>query len=743
MPIAFVSASSIVADPSSNTTSQSCTKPAGVANGHFLVAIASRDNDATGVTGFSSSGWQQQTFYSPSGGFPSVGILWKFAGSSEPSSYTFNQSGTSSADQFGIHILAFSGVDTSDPFLVDPAKTDSSGSSSSVPAPGVTIPSGLPAQAMMVCAFLGLGSSTTWSASTSGMTECTDDGDSWLQMATYRELRPAGASGAKTVTAGSLQGRRGVSFALRPLVLDQNITPVGISSGVAVGDVTVNVGAVTVGPNGIPSAYAPGNAIVANVIAPTGIPSAEAFGHALMDGSVSASGIPSKLAFGTTAITVGPVDITSAGGIDSSPAFGTAQVFTSINPTGIAPNPHLFGSAQILRGSRTLNPTGIPPKGIFGTATVTREVVALTTQILVKPTPRVQYELVVVARVPQSNGAPSYIQIDPLSWTSLNYSQKLNAPDTLDVDVLISTLTEPIKQRLKKPNELATELWLYRNGKVVFAGPLLGGQNQGESLSLAANGLLHYLSWMIIPQDLVFKNTDQFNIVKGTVDAWQSGPFRHLGIDTTSVGLSGVSLDITYLKSEVNNVFTKITDLAKSANGFDVNVDPASRKLQCYYPLVGVDRSSGPEAIVFDDRNVTDTNVTFSLGPQDLATDAFGAGTGSGQDGALTFYSTYQNDELRQKFGAVGIGGTFRDVSTQALNDQFTKALVDARSETLWIPGPNVKVTPDADLSAYDVGDIVDYRLHNELDIRGAFRLLSRQISVDENGVESVSASFV
>ena len=746
MAIAFVGAASSVTDPSSNTTSSSCSKPAGVANGHFLVAFASRDNDATGVTGFSSTGWQLQTFYSPSGGFPSVGILYKFAGSSEPSSYTFNHSGTSSADQFGIHILAFSGVDISDPFLVDPAKTDTSTSSASSTAPGVTIPSGLPAQAMMVCAFLGLGSSSTWSAGSSGMTECTDDGDSWLQMSTYREARPAGASGAKTVTSsGSLQGRRGISFALRPLVLDQNITTIGgITSGESFGTAKVIPGLYTLTDQGIPSTLAFGTQSVELVISPDGISSAEAFGDTnLAVNGIIPHSIPSALAFGTASVSPADYPLT-AHSINASAQFGTATIIPSvIYVTGIPQVPSVFGAAQILKGARTLNPLGIPPKNLFGTATVTREALALTSEILVRPTPRVTYELVVVARIPQSNGAPQFIEIDPLNWTSIKYSEKLSAPDTLDVTVLVSTLTDPIRQRLEKPSELATELWLRRNGKLVFAGPLAGGQFNGEEISLAANGLLSYLDWMVITSDLVFKTTDQFNIVKGLVDSWQSGSFRNFGIDTSSMGTSGINLDVTYLKNEVNNVYTKVSDLSKAANGFDVSVDPTTRKLQLYYPYRGVDRSSGPEAIVFDNRNVTDTNITFSLSNQDLATDAFGVGTGSGPTDGKVFYSTRQNDELRSKFGAVGITGSFRDVGNQAQNDQYTQALIDARTETLWIPGPNVRVTSDADLDQYDVGDTVDYRLHNELNIRGAFRLLARAVDVDEDGIETLSASFV
>jgi hypothetical protein len=126
-----------------------------------------------------------------------------------------------------------------------------------------------------------------------------------------------------------------------------------------------------------------------------------------------------------------------------------------------------------------------------------------------------------------------------------------------------------------------------------------------------------------------------------------------------------------------------------------------------------------------------------------LATIAYGIGTGSGQDEASTFYSVKKNDELLPKFGGVGISSLFRDVSTQAINDARTQALIDSRGETLWIPGPNVRVTSDADVDKYDIGDRVSYELHNQMNVRGSFRLMSRTIEVAENNTETVSTKFV
>jgi hypothetical protein len=106
------------------------------------------------------------------------------------------------------------------------------------------------------------------------------------------------------------------------------------------------------------------------------------------------------------------------------------------------------------------------------------------------------------------------------------------------------------------------------------------------------------------------------------------------------------------------------------------------------------------------------------------------------------FFSHAYAEELRSQYGRVDYFASFRDISSQAQLDQLTVAIGSARMGALWIPGPNVRVTPDSDLSDYNVGDTVSYTLHNELGVQGAFRLLQRTVSV-QDGTETVTASFV
>ena len=351
------------------------------------------------------------------------------------------------------------------------------------------------------------------------------------------------------------------------------------------------------------------------------------------------------------------------------------------------------------------------------------------------------YDLVVVARVPQVNGPPALIEVDPIEWKDLKYGNTLSASQDLEASCLISSVTEAILQRLRQLSELATELWLYRNGRVVFAGPLVGWRSSGESLTLSAQGLLAYLNLMVVTADLRFDQVDQFAVVKTLVDQWQALDYGNFGIDTANVGASGVLRDGTYLKSELHNVGQRVAELGQRINGFDAEVDPVTRGLKLWYPVKGVDRSSGEDAIVVDARNITSGDTLCSVAAGDLASEAFGTGSSAGGDSTL--FSTQSNTELRARYGRTAITGTWSDVSEQTTLDAHTKGMLDARAETLIVPGPDVRVTPDADLDDYSVGDTIAYDLASQLGISGAFRIRKQNVSVSSTGQESVTLEFV
>lgn len=431
-------------------------------------------------------------------------------------------------------------------------------------------------------------------------------------------------------------------------------------------------------------------------------------------------------------------------------AAGTEQIATVLRATAVADVGTGTETVAIMRISAMADTAAgvdiITGSGPFvhdsGVGTEDISVVIIPfTLVLRRPTEPIVYDLVVLARIPQSSGPPTFVEVDPIEWKTLTYSNTLGEPQELTATCQLSSITEGILQRFREPHALATELQLTRNGRVVFVGPLLGGQSSGETLTLQAQGLLAYLRRMVIAQDLKFVGSDQFTIVKSMVDQWQSLEYGNYGIDTSGVTTSGNTRDAAYLRDELHNVGVRVSELGKSVIGFDAEVDPVSRRLQLWSPGKGVDRSTGEDAIVFDGRNVTSGDILFSVAPGDLASEGFATSKPPTSD--TTLYSTVSNLELRAQYGRCGITNTYSDISEMTVLDAANQGAINARQRVLLLPGPKVRVTPDADLPDYSEGDTVSYEVGGRLGVTGAFRIRKRTVNAEATGQESVDLEFV
>lgn len=351
------------------------------------------------------------------------------------------------------------------------------------------------------------------------------------------------------------------------------------------------------------------------------------------------------------------------------------------------------------------------------------------------------YEVVVVSRSPQPSGPPLLATVDPVAWRTLSWVDELSAAQQLTVECLAAGLVESVAARLADPT-WPSELWCYRDGGLVFAGPYRGLRVDGERVTIVARGLLDYLRHMIVVADLTYTQVDQLTIAAGLVDQWQALEYGHFGIDTSTVGTSGVLRDATYLRDELHPVARRVDELGRRRNGFDVAVDPLSRKLRLSWPQQGADRSTGDDAVVFDSRNVASPNVVISAAPEDIASDGYGTGTTSSGPGS-TLYSVQADLEVRARYGRTAVTGTFDSVALQSTLDEHVLGLVDARAAGLVVPGPDARNAPDADLGGFEVGDTVSYEASSVLPVSGAFRVRKRTVRVAATGQETISLEFV
>lgn len=652
-------------------SSVTVNRPSGVQVGDFLIAFVARSQTARNTSGFVATGWNSRGFAAGSSSFPPVGVLTRTVVSGEASSYSFRSSGYSGIDQFVVHILALTGVDTNNPILAGPTKRDASNNTSQVVAPSLTLPD----SGLLLCWFSALDYQSGTSFSTpSGMVERIDRGGTWLHAATATEVRASGGStGTRTSNHSTTPDHppRALAIALREIA--RTVSPDPIPSGETFGQPAV-LGTTTLDVTAIPSGLVFGTTVVEYPkVRPDPIESTAEFG-------LAARLVPGRVILG------------GAGGITAPEAFGEPRLRTSLNIAG-----------QINAARRSIT-----------------------------------YDLVMMSRIPSASGPPTFLAVDAIPWSSLAWAEELSKPQRLDVSVSMANLSDAVLRRLINARDMPTELHLYRGSQLVFAGPFMNAQRQAETITMYAQGLLGYARYWIVEEDLVFSQVDQFTIVKDLIDHWQGLEYGHFGIDTSQVTTSGMLRDATYLAKENHNIGQRIEELGKRINGFDVDVDPITRALRLYHPIKGVDRSAGEDAIVIDSSNVTNGDVAWSVGPDDVASEAYGSGTSN--DVSLRAHAS--NLDLRAQFGRVGVASSFDGVSVQDTLDGHTQALLDARAEPLFIPGPDVRVTPDTDPTMYGVGDTVAYVLTDRLGVQGAFRIRKRTIKVSNTGRELASFEF-
>ena len=206
----------------STTTSLIISKPSGVVQNDILIVnIASRGNNIAPT----SSGWTLLRSSALGGSTIRYGsVLYKIAGASEPASYTFAL-GSGSTGGAGA-ILAFSGVDVTNPFDVSPG-TIASGSTTAVSASAITTVT--PNAAIILlgqAAGTNGGASISWSntayrtaTSPGALTELYDNQQTTIRASVGAAwaFKPAnGSTGAGSATITTAVANGGLLIALRP-----------------------------------------------------------------------------------------------------------------------------------------------------------------------------------------------------------------------------------------------------------------------------------------------------------------------------------------------------------------------------------------------------------------------------------------------------------------------------------------------------------------------------------------------
>jgi hypothetical protein len=351
------------------------------------------------------------------------------------------------------------------------------------------------------------------------------------------------------------------------------------------------------------------------------------------------------------------------------------------------------------------------------------------------------YRLEMVARIPRQSQAPLLHPVGELRFNNLTYESKLGAVGALQTSVHVDTLSEPVKSRLQDLLRYPSELWLYRDDKLIYQAFLSNAQLQSSTLVMYSHDFLYYLRYMFIVNDLRFNQADQFHIARTIINQWQNLDYGHFGIGTSGSGNSGVLRDRTYTAAENPNVYTKLQQLSDVINGFDFLADHANRRIIFGYPSLGTDKT---ETIIFDRRNISSADIQMSVQVEDVASDAYGTGTSTTSDGTDRVVRSHKFDpEVRRLFGRTGIADTFDGVSRQATADRYTEQLLRNRDKMLFTPGPGLRPVGGVDVGDIGAGDKITYSYDAGLGLQTIqTRIVALSISVSDTNAETISVEF-
>jgi hypothetical protein len=352
------------------------------------------------------------------------------------------------------------------------------------------------------------------------------------------------------------------------------------------------------------------------------------------------------------------------------------------------------------------------------------------------------FEVVLVSRTPVISSSPTLTVVNRLVVDTISYTDELNRPGTATLSCPVAGLATDVKARLVDMAALPSEVWNYADSTLVWAGEVQTLNIQGQSVQLGCIGLLGYTFRMGVTADTTFTAVDQFTIAKTLVDNQQAQNYGNYGIDTSTVGTSGVTRNRTYLRNELHNVGQRITELGAVIDGFDLKVDPSTRKLVLASPTQGTDLSS---SVFVDQRNIDSASIAVSIAPDDLVSDVSATGSSIATDGgSTTLYSARSTSAVQTAYGRSWSGQSFTGVSVQATLDGAGDAYLGSRNGQLFQPGVTIIPLVGCNVGDFHAGDTINYSYDAGLGLQTSNRRVSKlTVSVDDSGKQRLLVEFI
>jgi hypothetical protein len=322
-------------------------------------------------------------------------------------------------------------------------------------------------------------------------------------------------------------------------------------------------------------------------------------------------------------------------------------------------------------------------------------------------------------------------RVAQLPYFNIQMEDMLNDAGELRVDLPVF---HPNVSRLTV-EEGVHELWLWRKGSLIFAGPLwqISGNASEKVIHLTANGLLSYFNFRRIDKTMTFPTTSNGPAIAGTlITMSQAKSFGNLHIIDKHTNGPALGFTVTYNFWERPNLLNEIQNLANNVvTGFDYSIDATTRQFRTYVPRRG---NTIPTVLEYKS-NLTDYSLPRAAST--IVNNDAGLGPGDGEAMIVRVVSDAQS---MTKYGLMeGEVETKNAKSGTQVETQARKDL-NLRKASSTIPTLTMKGRDLPFIGTFSPGDSARIRIDNGYDqFDKVLRTTGYQLTVGTNDEESVN----
>lgn len=287
------------------------------------------------------------------------------------------------------------------------------------------------------------------------------------------------------------------------------------------------------------------------------------------------------------------------------------------------------------------------------------------------------------------------------------------------------------------------ELYLYRNGSLVWGGKLWVADVRGWEVRLIGYGFWHDLTRRIHGfdgNDYAVQNRDMYDIVWDLVDTTQSRTDGDLGI-IRDFATSGRTRKLVICVEERKTIAAAIEDLAAAKNGFDFAIGP-DKKMKLWTPRRGT-----ATTVMFTEQNMSD--FRFQKDAADIATEV--GILGPDEECASPSLYVAVDATARAKYGLLEGTADADDILDDDQREQVAEEELRLRRSPRWQPDlqiqtPLQEAIPAGSIGFNDIsiGDTVAVSVERGPTggfgrMTQTFRVVSRTVEVRRIGFEVIT----